>query len=227
MAIFQPSAIVGSVSGNVGGISFANPRGSKVIRKARRPTANAKASQLKAQTVFANAARKWRTLDAETREAWNQYAAQNPRPNKLGVTRALTGYQAWVQLETFAEPNGGILNDLPPIASQAEGLTNWSLAASLTGTWGISFDETGSPGGHFAHIYAANLYRETIPSTWNDFAFLLAHNTLGTFYGLSTVWENALPLPQVGSVIAVKVIPTTVTAKIPFGAITLFTIVTA
>lgn len=101
MAIFTPSVAVGGISGKVGGATFVNARGSKVIRPSGRPANSAltNAGELKGKAAgrFATLIRTWRTLTDAQRLSWVSRAQQTPRINRLGQSLPMTGYQLYLQ----------------------------------------------------------------------------------------------------------------------------------
>ena len=108
MAIFRTSAIVGGISGNVGGACFVNTRGSAVLRKSRTRSTPQTPARMVKQSVMYNAIIRWRELSDEKKKQWNIAALTTSFPNRLGEKRLLSGYQY------FLKVNGLVDQDDPP-----------------------------------------------------------------------------------------------------------------
>lgn len=164
MAIYQPSAIVGAISGAIGGVVFANSRGSKVVRHrpqkkrratpARYPAARADAP---ISTVYwgnvgaglTEIIQAWRDLGDQGQATWNALATQFPSTNRLGQTRARGGYQLFLQesliwYAVFQQPRGVTVAGTrpPPVPSFApiffgENLLGFTIDDAATGEFGI------------------------------------------------------------------------------------------
>ncbi len=130
MAIFRPSAIVGAISGDAGGACFVNSRGSKVVRKKRRTSPNNDPSLIRSQALFANVARNWRILGDDVQAAWHTYALSIPGTSRLGVSRTLSGYQAFVQNTLFLSNFGAPVYGLPPVTADDPIITPLSFFSS-------------------------------------------------------------------------------------------------
>ena len=93
MAIFRAGPIVGAISGALGGVVFANSRAGIIVRTRGVRTGTESKSLSTAQGMLGRVVAGWNALTTAQRAAWNNKAATTPLPNRLGVARALTGFQ--------------------------------------------------------------------------------------------------------------------------------------
>ena len=96
MAIMKTSAIVGAISGDLGGVNFVNAEAGQVVRPARRVVATHSEQQQRQQSRLAAAVMAWHKLQPEIRRAWRQFAEQWKRKNRLGVDSPIMGYSLFL-----------------------------------------------------------------------------------------------------------------------------------
>lgn len=214
--------MIGSISGNVGGVNFANSSGSKVVRKARRPNKVNTEQQIKQQTRIAQISGEWRALDDLTRQAWKTYAFARPRQNRLGVARALSGYQSFMQYTLFTEEAGGAIGDLPPTNFTPQEMFNYSLESSVSGGIILNFETPSPLVSKQWYIYGRPLFRETIPAFNNTWSFLGIAIETGLEHILDPEWQTRYPLPILNQVIAIRVVPVTIADFVPTSIVDLF-----
>lgn len=224
MAIFTPGPLIGGISGNIGGINFANPRGSKVIRKARRPQSNKSEIQLVSQAKLAIVINLWRRKPVAEQIAWKAAAAQIPLPNRLGQQRQISGYQYFIQVNTPLElqVTADVLDvrvPLPPTAVSTQVTATITFASSIAN--GIEMTFADLPGGsaYSGLVYGRLLYRSTpiqFNNLWRAFGSL---GLLGNgVFDMTSTWQTVYDLPVLGQFIALKFQPLQNSA--PRGAIT-------
>lgn len=227
MAIFSTGVGIGAISGNVGGANFVNARGSKIIRKTRRPSPNNTAAQQKQQIKMAIFVRKWRELEEDERTAWATYAANRPASNRIGVSRQLSGYQSFLKYFMFAN-TGGVENQfLPRIDLQPQFLSNFRLNLSLAANLLLEWDSPIPGAAKSVRAYARPLYRTTTGSYNGNYTFVAEEFGAGDALPMVDGFEDNWGLPQIGQVIAVRAIPINLAARIPEAIIDLQGIVTA
>ena len=138
MAIFKPSAVVGAISGTIGGVNFVSGKGSPVLRSKRARNPLRSPDALERQATFTRQAHNW-SIEPETiRAQWRQAALDFPHTNRFGVTTRLSGFQlymAYVQwsstpLDFFAHPM--------PIMSREPGFQIISLSFTEGGPFNIT-----------------------------------------------------------------------------------------
>ncbi len=202
MAIIQLSALVGSISGNVGGASFANSKSGPVVRQPRRPTHNASATQDAQQVNLLTQINRWRDLSALDRAAWNAAGAQRPFTNRLGIARPLTGYQYFLKLNLNVEI------DLPPDTAADTTAVTITFQSSIATEIDIIF--TGIPPftDYEGFLYGQLLYRDTPIAFNRDWRALGLVNTGGTLeVPIGVQWQTVFTLPILNQFIALQFRP--------------------
>lgn len=91
-----PGAIVGKISGSLGGMTAAHGRGGYYLRNRVVPVNPNSAAQQEARNAFTYLTSAWRDLTAGERQAWEVAAANSPTTDRLGESLVLTGSQAYV-----------------------------------------------------------------------------------------------------------------------------------
>ena len=102
MALYSTGPIVGSISGKLGGAVFASAHGQAIIRKAPKPRAKPSSRQLQLRAFSAYVRTQWAVLSDLEKDQWNTWAQSQTRTNRLGLTRTLTGRQAYIALRMSA-----------------------------------------------------------------------------------------------------------------------------
>jgi hypothetical protein len=207
MAIFETGAVVGSISGDVGGASFVNSRGSKVVRKNRRPSPVNTEQQLQAQNRVAEYAHKWTTISAADKKAWQTYATNRPKSNRLGVSRQLSDYQSFMQYNLARQAVTTTPPDEPPINFTKQEMYNYTATSSVTSGIIVSFDTFDLLAGKSVIVYGRNLYRKTVPTQNNHWTTIGVFFTTATEFDITTEWNAILGTPQREQVIAIKIVP--------------------
>jgi len=102
MAIYRHGSLAGAISGSVGGITFVNARGSKVVRfrpiKSPKNQRSLPSIGTEARGAFSTAVAGWQALADEPRQAWKTLATEVTFPNRLGQKRSITGYQLYLKV---------------------------------------------------------------------------------------------------------------------------------
>ena len=220
MAIIVPGAVVGGISGTIGGVNFVNARGSKVARKIPSTVSSTSLKSDIRRAIFSNLQKSWANRTAAEKQAWETFAANLPRANRLGQKRAISGYAQFMQtntLRSLTDQDALTTPETPPLMAIP---TSFTLTSSISG--GISLTWPGSPvlPRPTALVYGVNLYRSTIPKHIKGFRFLgteLFSNSPGV---LTLLWQEVFPLPILGQVIGVRIRPFNGTT-LPVGDIVL------
>lgn len=90
-------ALLGSMSGSMGGLTASRNRGGQYFRQRVIPTNPGSARQASVRGYLAGAVVAWTsTLTAANRTSWTTYAANTPRTGPLGTEVVLTGQQAYI-----------------------------------------------------------------------------------------------------------------------------------
>ena len=122
MAIFTPGPTVAAVSGSVGGTTFSRNRGGAYMRNRAIPVTSSSEKALRYRSYLAGISQAWRALDADIRQAWRIYAQTNPVVNRLGQSKALTGQNHFIRLNTRLMAAGDDGITAPPVAAPPTGI---------------------------------------------------------------------------------------------------------
>ena len=179
MAKISPGPMAAAISGSMGGTVFSHNKGGPYIRARAIPTNPGSTKQLNARARLSTYSQSWQTLTDAQRQAWTEWARQNPVINSLGHSVLLSGQQAYIQLNTRLALAGDTAISVPPIVPAepaftsivqdgdiGAGDTDLTFAAALpTGTriWLI-----GAIVNSAGRRYVENLYRFVGVSTANQ-----------------------------------------------------------
>lgn len=116
MAIFRTGAVVGAISGKLGGVVFVAGKGSPVVR--RSPIVRTRTSPYlqTARARFYNLRRHWSTLTALQQDAWRTRARDTPHTNRLGQTSPLSGFALFIRQNTLLRNDSEDIEDEPSAA---------------------------------------------------------------------------------------------------------------
>ncbi len=84
------------ISGKIGGSVFAFNKGGLYVRNAGKPTNPQTAKQTALRSIFGFVTQLWGTLTEEQVKAWKDFAALNPKTDRMGDSRPQTGFNAFV-----------------------------------------------------------------------------------------------------------------------------------
>ena len=152
MAILKAGAL-GSPSGNLGGICFAQGRGATTVRtRGIAPNHSSLAAQ-KARSDFAHTAAMWQSvLTSSQRQAWVTFAQRTPVSNRFGTPRIISGFQ-WFMRSAAMTPYQGFTS------TQLPGYTRNYSIASFSVTYGASSHlEVTSTGNYIAGLTIETIY---------------------------------------------------------------------
>jgi len=141
MARIRPSMLADSISGSVGGQTFANTNNGIVVRNKRRPrrkqtTLNPEHPDLihlardRQRSSYLIAQRWWAEFTDDERATWAALAAQASFPNKLGTPKTLTPRQLFLREAIFAL----LVGPNPPVAPLTSAITPPPLAVNILDT---------------------------------------------------------------------------------------------
>lgn len=90
-------ALVGTMSGSMGGATASRNRGGQYLRQRVVPTNPGSTRQTMIRNYMSGAVTAWNSEDAAVRAAWATYAANVPTTDSLGNTIYLTGQQMYIR----------------------------------------------------------------------------------------------------------------------------------
>ena len=140
MAKFTPGALVGQISGSVGGTTFSHNRYGPYMRRRAVPVTSTTPAALAAKAALAAGSTAWQALAAASKLAWNSWALTNPITNSLGQTQTLTGHQAFTGLYARALRAASPTLELPPLEPAPAPLTSLTQTCDIgIGTFQLAF----------------------------------------------------------------------------------------
>lgn len=206
MAIFAPGSVIGSVSGDLGGVSFVNPSGSGVVRKKRRPSNVASAGAILQQTRIAAVAHAWAELAPDDQQSWRTLANSNPSRNRLGIARKLSGYQTYQYRSLNLLAIGEAIPTTPSFAKPAIHLDNLNFASSVADGIRATMNAPGVGVTIQSVIYGRQLFRTTAINHTNVWTFLASSKADNpTSIEFTGDWQSRIGvLPILGQFIGMK-----------------------
>lgn len=208
MAIYAPGAAIGSISGNVGGISFSNPSGSKVVRKPRRSSPVRSTGAVNQQNALGIVASAWNNFSLDDQNRWRTFAANRTTPNRIGIARSLSGWQEFARGALRAIKLNLPIIEEPPFSQTPNPVISVTFTASVATGIECNFTAPGAGVQVSAWIYAMPLYRTTIPKFNRDWTFIIRASGVNpsTFF-LTSAYEAVFPSPVLGQTIAFRFAP--------------------
>lgn len=227
MAIYAPGPLIGAISGNLGGVSFANPSGSKVIRRPRRSSVILTEEQVQQQSYVALFARSWASLEEDERAAWRTWAANRPKPNRIGVQRAQSGYQAFMEYHLAKAVVNTTVIPLPPKSFTPQSLYNFELTSAASSNILVNFTDDSLFVVRRAFIYGRPLFRTSTPKFNNSWKLLGDMQTISSTFQVTPFWDEVFTHPIEGQAIAIRVKVANFPAFVIESVVDLFTITVA
>ncbi len=203
MAIFRPAAPIGAISGNLGGVNFVLGKNGPVVRQRNRRTSQTTKAAHNQRQIFSFLRNAWRNLTDNQRTAWRQAALAHPRRNRLGLTNRITGYQFFMQLNSFWVTLQNQIptltfSDPPSLVTRAPFLLlTWSVTAAGSKTLTTTAPTPPVPETQIFAMYGARTFSSAPRKFWNSFRFT------GTFFARPTIdltigWDDAIGDPAPG-----------------------------
>lgn len=93
MARILYTGIVSEIKGSIAGTTFQHNASGRIVKGRSNQKFSSSSLQSSAQADFANVITKWRSLSGFDRTSWNEKAAENPRVDKWGRVKTLSGFQ--------------------------------------------------------------------------------------------------------------------------------------
>lgn len=122
MAIFTPGAVIGQISGRVGGYVFSRNRGGSYVRNGSVPSTVVTEKALLYKSYLAAASQFWTSLTDAERLSWTVWAQSKTSTNRLGRSISLNGQNWFVSLNSRLAAAGESLITVPPVTSSPVGV---------------------------------------------------------------------------------------------------------
>jgi len=108
-------ALLGTMSGSIGGATASRNRGGQYFRQRVVPTNPNSLKQQQVRSIFGGLVNAWvNSLTQAQRDAWSTYANNVPRTNTLGDQLILTGQQMYIGANTARLQAGNARTDVAP-----------------------------------------------------------------------------------------------------------------
>jgi len=219
MAIFTPGAVIGQISGSIGGSTYSHNKGGPYIRNKAIPTTSTSEYALAIKSALSQVSQSWQGEDAATRIAWKEWAKTNPIVNALGQSRVLPGHVAYIKLNATLLACGLDPLVLPPILPAPLPLTSLTVSADIgPGTFDISWTATPLAATDLLMVWAALVDSPGINHVENLYK-LVAKSALAAASPLDiqTAVETRFGSASVGQVLHVRVAVVSNAVGIPSG----------
>ena len=175
MAIFRPSALVQGISGSVGGVTFVNARGSKVVRfrppKLRKNQTLPVLDAIKSRAAFDATVKAWADLSEANRQNWRAAAPQFTFPNRLGQHRPISGFQFFIKVNFNTALAGDTIALLGYDPDPVVSITTVALGAQVSAGLNVLVDYDSAPPEIPFFFFGALDFKETTQSFVRDWKF--------------------------------------------------------
>jgi hypothetical protein len=149
---YKPGIAIGEASGKIGSAVASHNRYGPYFRVWAKPVNGLTGYQIVARDRLIAASQNWRTLNANTRAAWDAWAQVNPIVDRLGMKQVLTGHAAFVQINCVLAQMGAPALTAPPVAGPPTPFTACSLTADI-GAGNVALVYTPTPTGAGVSLY--------------------------------------------------------------------------
>ncbi len=206
MAIFIPGAIIGAISGNLGGINFVQGRRGPFIRKRAFGVAKQSQAQVQRRANFLHFITEWAALDAEQKLTWKKAAQLLPFPRRLGIAHPLSGFGFFMS-HNLSLGLGFIPFTAPPVLLTRTTMPrNLALVASAAGTLVLDWDQDDTPFGANLFIFGQRSLTTSPNFFFNSYKLLklepdiTGHNSVD----ITSEWDALLGHPLESETISVR-----------------------
>jgi hypothetical protein len=145
MAKFQP--ILGNLAGSEAGLTWSTSRGGAQIRRRAKSTSRDTARQQVVRARLNQCSRRWVEITQLQRDHWEQWAELHPVVDSLGQHVALTGQQAFCQLNALRLQMQATIRATPPIGPGPNPLASASFTFNSATHVQITFAPSPLPAG--------------------------------------------------------------------------------
>ena len=139
MARALPGPLIGTISGNVGGISFARSAGGLTVRRKIHQRQPYSVPLAEAQTNFNQVSLSWENLSSTEKLSWSNLAQQRTLPDRLSGRRSPTARQLYFNYHLGTYPFGQGITSPIPTPNTTPGPFDISFSASHLGAMFVDF----------------------------------------------------------------------------------------
>ena len=174
MAIFSQGPIVGAISGSVGGATFVNGRGSRVLRhRPARPAPKGTGIQA-TQSAMNQLQNAWADLTDAQRLQWRTAAVNVNRTNRLGLSAPLSGLQFFLSVNIPMRQSPAAFFPEPNVVGTSEGPTSFTVSLSAAGSLTWNAQPPFGFGAGFWLCWARLIFTPTPPTAVRGLVFMKA-----------------------------------------------------
>jgi len=185
---------LGTIVGSIGGLTFQENGSGYIIRRRPQPNKSSTTLQQTAHQNLQNWLNKWQGLTDTNRMNWNTFAGLNPKTNKFGQVKNITGAN-WFMSVNYMRILQSLsqLND-PPTYTLPHSLGTWDVSTGMTtiSITGLNtFDYTDT-----SYIIWTTLLTTRSKPTINQIRKYLGIVSAdpGATYDITTLWNTATKL---------------------------------
>lgn len=202
MAKFRTGPAVSSVSGSVGGITFARNRYGQYFRSRVKPVSPDSIYTIETKAMFRACSQSWANLTAAQRDAWKTWASTNPVTDSLGDKQVLAANAAYMKLNGRLEHSGDTLIQLPPTVAQPDALDTLTFTADIgAGTFQIAYTPTPLAAGQRLWVRGCVVNSPAVNYVRNLWKLLtVSAKALASPLALDTLFEDRFGTLQAGQV---------------------------
>ncbi len=206
MARFKPSPMILSISGQLGGQTFAAGRGTQVIRKRPKAHRNSSPAQQASQAIRIRLQRSWAALTEAERTQWRAIATKPTFPLGGFSTKLLSGFQVYVRANMIRHNYGLSPSDLPVALSPTSIPEGIIVTSSEISGPGLEITPTVVTPLYRVLIYAAMTMSTYTPASRYHWKFIAPRVYVGApKFQMLTPWLEKFPKPVLDQPITLRV----------------------
>lgn len=195
MAILTPGAMIGAISGSIGGTTFSHNKGGPYIRTRAIPTNPNTARQQAVRTILASLAAAWsNVLTAAQRATWDAFAEANTITNALGQSVKITGLGWYLRCGARLMDAGGTVPTAAPTAPGPAGLLTFTPSFSSTTAIDVAFTAA-LPGNEHLQVFMTGPDNAGATPNFNQ-AVLVGYSAAAAASPVALTLPRAVPVGQ-------------------------------
>lgn len=132
MAIVEFGAGITAIKGSIGGWTFQQNRAGNIVRSKPRPPKSPTAKQTTEQAQLVSLIQQFQKLTPGEKLAWDAFATGNPKTNRFGQTKILTGQNWFTTINSARLRMSLAILTAPPANLLPEQITSYTLTIDAT-----------------------------------------------------------------------------------------------
>jgi len=167
MAIAKLGPVIEAISGNLGGVNFANSAGSLTVRQRQRVSKSLSPTQLSQLAQMQRAQSAWSSLSDSDRLEFRRVAQTAVFPDRLGLSRSISGYQLFLKLHARSWIYGAPSMSYPPDPTRNPPILVAFLSSVAGSSFVLNFFNPYLPTWTSVRVEAARSFSTSKPSFWH------------------------------------------------------------